>query len=374
MCKPYKHWLTRWYFKKVESLAKKALKRSLFKYLHRNDFRIKRYRYLSTKYLKGAKNMKDFKEWKRWEHIYHRQYMKEFLTMEAHKIFKKIIRLVFPKNIRNINRYKAVLPTVTTGVISLLAKAACQTPSQVIASQLSYSLIAPSLSALQQLKSSNVARFHFDENFTYNSNNLEDDMEEVMGKDYKNLKMRLGVQKSVKSLDSYFENIHFSDRKDSKEVFIPSVSFDKIVIFDTTSSKILPLSFKNSFGQFYNWLFLCNQKNIIFHNFSSEIRVLSIDEIRINSIDKETLLIINQFFSFLYDYPFLISSFFKYLIDFSAFEFYDIHLCKLSITLKKEEIDLFLDDSGSCSEINEFAYFSEIIKSEKLNDSNELFN
>ena len=80
-------------------------------------------------------------------------------------------------------------------------------------------------------------------------------------------------------------------------------------------------------------------------NITSEIKFLGVGEYNDIEVDLDTRNLLNELFKFLYSYPFIISSFFKYLMDSNFFEFYDIHLYKLGLSFTSDEINLFDDES-----------------------------
>ncbi len=105
--------------------------------------------------------------------LYHKYYRKFFLNHEIQRIYSNIIRLVFPKNIDLINRYKHALPTARPLLLKVLAQAADQLSEQLIINQLSCRFIAPSLISLEQLQAENSAQNHFEHYLKFNMKNIK---------------------------------------------------------------------------------------------------------------------------------------------------------------------------------------------------------
>ena len=329
-----RHWLKVWLLKKIRFYVRHAVKRSVFQF-QININRLDLTKFEPTKYVSVHKD-KSYILLKQKLLLYHKYYRKFFLNHEIQRIYSNIIRLVFPKNIDLINRYKHALPTARPLLLKVLAQAADQLSEQLIINQLSCRFIAPSLISLEQLQAENSAQNHFEHYLKFNMKKMKKKSEKV------------GIQKSVKSINTFFEEIHASKFKKTTDVFIPSTSLDKIVLFDTTSSQIEPLSFNESFEQFQNWLYLINKTYINFnpqYDVSAEIKVLGVSEFSDKIIDIETQTLLKDFFHFLSRYPFIVASFFKYIMESSYFDFFDIHLYKLSLTVTLEEITFFSEDS-----------------------------
>lgn len=355
-----RHWINVWLLKKIFFSVRRAVRRSFFQF-QINTNRLDLTKFKPTKYISVHKD-EDYILLKQRLLLYHKYYRKFFLKHEVRRIYKHIIRLVFPKNIDSVNRYKHALPTARPLLLKVLAKAADQLSEKLIINQLSYFFTAPSLISLEQLQAENTAQKYFEQYLKYNMKKMKKKSEKV------------GIQKSVKSINTFFEEIHSSKFKKTNDVFIPSTSLDKIVLFDTTSSKIESLSFNESFEQFQNWLYLTNQTYIHLtpqYNVSSEIKFLSVSEFCNGTIDIATQTLLKEFFHFLYRYPFIISSFFKYLMESNFFDFLDIHLYKLGLTVTSDEITLFAEDSETeDSELDLFPE-EEIVESSEDSDESE---
>lgn len=242
-----RHWLNVWLLKNIKSRVRKVLKRSFFKF-NINTNRVDLTYFQSPKYDDDSVHRnEDYIASKQRQLLYYKYYRKSFLKREVTRIARNLRWLVFPKNIESINKYKIVLPTAGSILLKKLAKAADQLPEQLIINQLSSDFIAPSLTSLEQLQYDNSTQQYFESYLKYNVKRAKRKNEKV------------GIQKSVKSINTFFEEIHSSKFKKTADVFVPSTSLDKIVLLDTTSSKIEPLSFnEDCFDQFQKWLYLTN--------------------------------------------------------------------------------------------------------------------
>jgi len=328
-----RHWLTEWVLKNVRTHVRRVLKRSFF-LVEINKTRFELTEFKPTKYICGHRD-DAYSPVKQEALLFHKYYRKVALNREVRRIARKLIISVFPKNIESINRYKKVLPNAKPLLLNVFAKAADQSPEQLIINQLSYFFTAPSLSSLEQLQSENSTQKYFECHLKYNMKKVKIPPEKA------------GLKKSVKSVEAFFTEICPPTSRKAEDIYVSETTVDKIVLFDSTSSSIAPLSFKDSFYQFQDWLYLTNKMYMDFYpkdNISSEIKFLSMSELSNETLDRETQNVLDEFFKFFYRYPFIISSFFKYLMESSSFEFYDIHLYKLGLTITSEEICLFSDE------------------------------